>query len=299
VSVLLGDRQIPSWTILTSLSYVSMPLSTSPDVEFGAYDYAGLSQSLAGGTVGQVYFLTVQVNLPELGGEGYCSINFVAGSDSLVSYNYGMSAQYGSVNASGILKSTSYSLDLSITCSDYSGNPTDTSIAYDNVQLSVYDPSVGTNPILPVRAEGVVNNNFESGSLSPWITSSTIGRMDFAVVNGRATITYSRIHATFTSPSWIYQTLAKPAEEGQNVRIQADVFMNIPNAGTKCIAQIYAGSPVAWSVSDVASSQSWHVDVSLTLSQGSAWFYMFGSCTGTGASTSISFDNVYFTMNAF
>jgi hypothetical protein len=165
-------------------------------------------------------------------------------------------------------------------------------------QVSVYDPSIETNPIRPVAAEGLVNNNFETGTLSPWTTSSTTGRMDFTVTSGRATITYSRIDVKYTSPSWIMQTLNKAAEEGQNIRIQADVWINIPNAGTKCIAQIFAGSPTAWTSPEVGTSQFYHVDVSQTLTSGSTWFYLYGSCTGTGARTSISFDNVYFTMNA-
>jgi hypothetical protein len=299
VSVPFQELRAQSWTILTSPSYVPMPLSTSPDANWGASDYASLSQKFVGGTAGEVYFLTVQVNLPEMVGEGSCELSINAGSQAFVSYSYGISAQHGSVNASGILKSTPSSLDLSVSCSDYSGSPTDLIISFGNAQLSVYDPSIGSNPIRPVAGEALVNNAFESGTLFPWTTYSTTGRMDFSAVNGRAVITYSRIRASFTSPAWISQTLDKPAEEGQNVRIRADVYMKIPNAGTRCLAQVFFGGPAAWSINNVAATQSFHIDVSQTLTSGSQLFYLFGSCTGTGATTSISFDNVYYTVNVF
>jgi hypothetical protein len=67
-----------------------MPLSTNP--EWGTDDYATLSQSLKGATVGQNYFLTVQVNLLGLVGQGNCNINFLAGFQTLISYDYSMSA---------------------------------------------------------------------------------------------------------------------------------------------------------------------------------------------------------------
>jgi hypothetical protein len=134
-----------------------MPLSTNPDVEGGTYDYATLSQSLKGATAGQNHFLTVQVNLLGLVGQGNCNINFFAGSQTLINYDYGMSAQSGTVYASGILSDVPSSLALGVSCSDYSGSPTDISISYDDVQLSVYDSSVGTNPIQSVASEGLKN----------------------------------------------------------------------------------------------------------------------------------------------
>ena len=264
-----------------------------------AYDSAALSQTFTGATAGQAYFFTTQLNLPAKTSQGYCDVYFNAGSEILFSYNYDMSAQYRSVNTSGIFNAAPSNLELTVSCSDYSGSPTDIWASFDDVQLSVYGPLAGTSPIRPVSAEGIINNNFDSGTLSPWTTSSTTGRMDFNVVSGRAVITYSRIDVRYTSPSWIMQTLNKPSEDGQNVRIQADVWINIPNSGTTCVAQINGGSPVAWTSPTVGTSQFYHVDVSQTLTQGSTYFYLYGSCTGTGSTTSISFDNVFFTLNAF
>lgn len=210
-----------------------------------------------------------------------------------------MNAQYGSVYASGIFKTAPSTLELAVTCFDHSEAPTDVWASFDDVQLSVYNPSAGTNPIRPVAAEGLVNNNFDSGSFSPWTTDGGTGRMDFAIVAGRPVITYSRIDIRYTSPSWIMQTLGKPVEEGQNVRIRANVWINIPNGGTRCTAQVWAGQPVAWSAQDVTSSGFYPVDVLQTVTQESRWFYLYGSCTGTDKTASISFDDVYFTLNAF
>ena len=265
---------------------------------FGGYDYATLSQNIAGITAGQVYFLTVQVSLPS--SNAYCSIQFSAGSENLVSFDYG-GAQNGAVNASGIFRSVPSSLALSVNCNDWSGSAgtINTWIAFDNVQLSVYNPSAGTNPIRPVRAEGVVNNDFSSGSISPWVSDSTTGRMDFNVVDGAARMTFSRIVPQYNSPAWIYQLLNKPSEETQNVRITADVYIYVSNGATKCTAQIRGGQPVAWTVSDIATSQGYRVDVSQTLTQGSNWFYLYGNCQGTGSASYVAFDNVHFSMNDF
>jgi hypothetical protein len=153
--VLLCDPVGSTCAKLTCASYVSIPLSTNP--EWGTDDYATLSQSLEGATVGHNYFLTVQVNLLGLVGQGNCNINFLAGFQTLISYDYSMSAQSGTVYASGILSIVPSSLALGVSCSDYNPSPTDISISYDDVQLSVYDSSVGTNPIQPVASEGLKN----------------------------------------------------------------------------------------------------------------------------------------------
>jgi len=269
---------------------------------WGGNDYASLSQNLAGISAGQVYFVTAQVTLPS--SSAYCNIQFDAGTDrseNLVSFDYGTSAQNGAVNASGIFKAAPSSLVLSVNCNDYDGGSgtISTSAAFDNVQLSVYNPSIGTNPIRPMRTEGLVNNDFSTGSLSPWTTDSTSGRMDFTVTNGAARMTFARLMSQYNSPAWIMQLLAKPAEETQNVRITADVYIYVSDGATKCTAQIFAGQPVAWTATDIANSQGFRVDVSQTLTQGSQWFYLYGNCQGTGTASYVSFDNVYFSMNDF
>ena len=220
--------------MLTSISYLSTPYNTYPSAQDGVYgETATLSQALTGVFGGKVYFLTVQVSLSGMVNQGDCDILFKAGDQVLVSYNYGANAQDGLVRASGIFNTEPSRLDLSVVCSDFTGSPNDLWASFDKVQLSVYDPSIGTNPIQPVASEGVVNNNFYSGQMTPWVHYTTKpGHMDFSVIDGRAVITYGGIVAGFASPAWISQVLDKPAEAGQRVRVRADVHINIPTAGT-------------------------------------------------------------------
>jgi hypothetical protein len=264
---------------------------------------AVLSQNLNGGaTVGQVYFLTVEVNLPGLLFPEGCAIEFRADSQVILSYNYGKIAQHGPVNASGIFDNTPSNLDLSMSCADGTGSPIDTWGSFDNVQLSVYDPFTGTNPIQPAAAQVLVNNEFESGKTTPWVPYTTPDGghgMDFDVISGRAVITYSRISPSLDSPAWISQVLKTPAEVGDRVRFEADVYIEIPTAGATCSVQVFTGAPMAWTVENVVSSQTHHVDVSLTLTAGTDQFYLFSTCKGTDTTTTISFDNIYYTVNAF
>lgn len=269
-------------------------------------DYAVLSQSFDGGSAGQVYFLSVDVELPGLSSinQGTCSITFSIENQDLLVYEYGTSAQQGSVNASGILGGNPSYLDLKVNCFDYSGNEVYTHASFANVQLSVYDSSVGTNPIHPVASEGLKNNNFGSGSLLPWWTTYTMpetqGRMTFEALDGRAVVTYGGIVANSPTPAWIDQHLDKPAEVGQNIRVRAEVHIDIPTAGTgtTCTVELFSGQPKAWTVVNVDSSKTYHVDVWQTLTAGSVQFSLFSSCKGTLKTTRVSFDNVYYTVNS-
>lgn len=290
---------LPQCTDLMLIDPRYIPLSLVADdwMGFGGSDYAGLSQNIAGISAGQMYFMTVQVNIPANG--VYCNVQFQAGSEYLVSFDYGMSAQNGAVNASGILKTAPTSLTLSVYCSDYSGGSStiNTWAAFDNVQLSVYNPSAGTNPIRPVPMEALTNNDFSSG-LSPWTTYDRTGRMNFAIVNGAARVTFNKINVRYESQSYYQQVLKRPSEAGQRVRVQADVYFYIPNSGTRCWGDITVGSPFVWYLDPVTSSQAVHVDAQVVLTQGATGFTFETSCVGTGASTYVSLDNVYVTLNA-
>jgi hypothetical protein len=281
-------------TTLTSVSRIEIEMPMGDMLS----DYAVLSQSFDGGSAGQVYFLSVDVELPGLSSinQGTCGITFSIENQDLLVFKYGMSAQQGSVNASGILGGNPSHLDLKVNCDDYSGNEVYTHASFANVQLSVYNPSAGTNPIRPVAANELVNGDFEGGTMEPWETSPQ-DRVDIAVTGGMLVITYSRIDASLASGTYFGQILAQPSQVGQKIRIQADVHINIPDDGTKCTAQIWGGYPLAWSVVDVTISKNYPVDVLQTLEGGSSTFYLYGDCTGTGATTSIPFDNIRFTTN--
>lgn len=282
--------------VLTSTRYI--PLTLVPDewMGMGGYDYASLSQNVAGISAGQMYFMTAQVTLPSSG--VYCYIQFSADTENLVSFDYGMSAQNGAVNASGIFKTAPASLTLSINCNDYSGGSAtvNTWAAFDNIQLSVYNPTAGTNPIRPVPIEGLTNHDFSTG-LSPWTTYDRTGRMTFAIVDNAARVTFNKIDARYESQSYYQQVLKRPTEVGQRVRVQADVYFYVPNGGTYCWGNIYLGNPANWYLS-VTSSQAVHIDNTIVMTYGTTEFTFETSCVGTGASTYVSLDNVYVTLNA-
>lgn len=282
--------------ILINARYIPLTLVTDDLMGMGGYDYATLSQNIAGITAGQMYFMTAQVTLPP--STAYCSIQFSAGTENLLSFDYGQSAQNSAVNASGIFKTAPSTLTLSVNCNDYSNSPStiNTWAAFDNIQLSVYNPSAGTNPIRAVPFEGLMNNDFSSG-LSPWTTYDRTRRMTFAIVDSAARVTFNNIDARYESQSYYQQVMTRPSETGQRVRVQADVYFYVPNAGTYCWGNIYLGNPANWYF-EARTSQAVHVDETIVLTYGTSEFTFETSCVGTGGSTYVSLDNVYLTMNA-
>lgn len=117
--------------------------------------------------------------------------------------------------------------------------------------------------------------------------------MDFTITNGRATVTFARISAQYNSPAWIMQTIS--AQATQTYTCEADVYWTIP-AGTRCSAQIYTGNDVMWSMTDVTTSGSEHVNNVGTLTNDANYFYLYSNCQGS-ASATVQFDNVYLTLN--
>jgi hypothetical protein len=282
--------------MLTYPRYIPLALVPEEFMGFGGSDYATLSQNIAGIAAGQMYFMTAQVTLPP--STAYCNIQFSAGAENLLSFDYGQSAQNGAVNASGIFKTAPTTLTLSVYCSDYSGGSAtiNTWAAFDNIQLSVYNPSAGTNPIRPVPMEALTNNDFSTG-LSPWTTYDRTRRMTFAIIDGAARVTFNNIDARYESQSYYQQTMQRPTEIGQRVRVQADVYFYVPNGGTYCWGNIYLGNPANW-YAEARTSQAVHVDATVVMTYGTNGFTFETSCVGTGGSTYVSLDNVYVTLNA-
>jgi hypothetical protein len=198
------------------------------------------------------------------------------------------------------------------------GTGTTTSIAIDNVYYYIDEPgsvvsssssssdsststAVSTSsstpsPTGPAPIEALTNNDFSSG-LAPWTTYGPTGRSTFSIVDGAARVTFTNINADDDSSSIYEQIMTQPSQVGQRVRVQADVYFYVPNAGTYCWGNIYLGNPANWYLS-VTTSQAVHVDETIVLTYGTSEFTFETSCVGTGASTYVSVDNVYVTLNA-
>ena len=282
--------------MLIDTRYIPLALVPNDWMGFGGSDYATLSQNIAGITAGQMYFMTAQATLPP--STAYCNNQFSAGTENLLSFDYGQSAQNGAVNASGIFKTAPYTLTLSVNCNDYSGSSgtINTWAAFDNIQLSIYNPSAGSNPIRAFPVEGLTNNDFSTG-LSPWTTYDRTGRMTFGIVNSAARVTFNNIDARYESQSYYQQIMTRPSETGQRVRVQADVYFYVPNGGTYCWGNIYLGNPANWYF-EARTSQAVHVNQTIVLTYGTSEFTFETSCVGTGGSTYVSLDDVYVTLNA-
>ena len=121
--------------------------------------------------------------------------------------------------------------------------------------------------------------------------------MTFAIVDSAARVTFNNIDARYESQSYYQQVMTRPSEIGQRVRVQADVYFYVPNAGTYCWGNIYLGNPANWYF-EARTSQAVHVDETIVLTYGTSEFTFETSCVGTGGSMYVSLDNVYLTMNA-
>jgi hypothetical protein len=220
-----------------------------------------------------------------------CTVQILTGQPVAWTVENVVSSKTYHVDVWQTLTSTATQLSLFSSCT---GTLTTTSVSFDNVYYTVNavepGPSVGTEELL--------NNDFEDGTLAPWYTDvDESGSVDISVISRKAVMTYTGIITATARPSAaLYQPLAKALQVGQNVRVRADVHIDIRDA-TKCDVQILLPERV-FDVRDVSSSESYHVDTTITLSQGWPYFYLFSICAGTGTTTSVSFDNLYLTLIA-
>nr|OQO22750.1 hypothetical protein B0A51_09856 [Rachicladosporium sp. CCFEE 5018] len=230
-------------------------------------------------------------------GDG-CSLSASTDSEQLFSADYGFpSAHIGPVNASGIFKNTPSAYNVLIYCYNYDQGY-DVTPTIDNVGLSVFNPSTGTNPIRPVATQVVANPGFDGGTFNPWTTSQTSGRADFSINNGRAQVQFTRIDSRYTTPAYIEQLLGHAAEASQHVTLTGDVYINIPNGGANCIATMGTNGDQMWIVQNIVSSQTYHVNLNYTTTQAGQYMELFTTCTGTQV-CSTQFDNVMLTLNSF
>lgn len=269
-----------------------MPLSTN-----GGVDHIILSQPVIA-VPGQVWFLSayLDVNNTQTGPNTNCSVYFQTNLETLWVYSYALISQHSYVNGSGILKSAATVFQIYASCT----GSTDVTVGFKNISWVDFAPSAGSNPILPVPVQVLLNNQFSGGIFAPWITSQTTGRADFSVSSGRGTATFTRISALAPSPANISQAIV--AEAGQTYTTTADVYFTIPFGSTTiCTAIITAGDQI-WTMPAVVASlmtttQHFSVNQHGTLSQDATSFVLYATCTGNQAA-SVAFGNVYFTLNS-
>lgn len=267
----------------------------SIDLDYGKS--LSLTQILHGarGATNQAFFLTMDLNIP---GDGpSCQVYIITHQETLFFYDYAGAAKVGTVVASGILQAEVDILYALVECTGTTEFPVDETVTLDNIALSVYSQSAGTNPRTPVVRQVVINSDFESGDYAPWMIDSTVmPRVTFGVVNGRATITYSQISNTATSPAWFKQIVSPATESGQWIRFRADVFVNAFPAATRCSIAIYLTDRTLFSVDNVVTSVL-NVDQTVLMNGGENNLQLWASCTGTGTNTNVQFDNVLLELN--
>ena len=114
---------------------------------------------------------------------------------------------------------------------------------------------------------------------------------DAQAVNGQAVMTPSS-NQPVTLEQYFTSTF------GQNVHLQADVDISIVGSDT-CTVSLTSGynGQVFWTT-QVSASETDHVDQQFTLATPAMRFDLTVNRGGNGQS-SVAFDNVYFTLNAF
>jgi hypothetical protein len=244
----------------------------------------------------------VFVNIGEAGTS--CFVLIMSSDDSFWRKESIVSSQNFHVDVTIILKYATPMVSLFFGCN---GDGTSTYVAFDNVYYYVdVPPSTSASattvtstptPTVPARRQLITNNDFSSGSLAPWTEVRYSDYSDPVVVeDGRAIARIPRIVTTNWAQGSFDQTLygLSSADIGKLATVQADVYVNIAAAGSKCFVQIYSVDDNFWRSGDILSSQTFHVDSQITLQYASAGVSVFWGCYGTGTTTSVAIDNLYY-----
>jgi hypothetical protein len=147
------------------------------------------------------------------------------------------------------------------------------------------------------RRQLIVNNNFESGSFSPWTEVRYSDLSDpVTVEDGRAIARIPRIVTTNYAQGSFDQQLPSlsQADIGKLATVQADVYVNIADVGSHCYLQIYSVDDLFWSSGDTTASQTFHIDNQITLQYASPGISVYWACYGSGTTTSVAIDNLYY-----
>jgi len=245
------------------------------------------SQSINGVAAGDLYYIAAEVNLPGYSSE--CFIEMRAGGEILLrrQFSYGQQALCGAFYASGLFGSAAAEFSFAYSCNNDGMDALETWAAFDNVALFIYPTTPTTNPPLVAR-QLLVNNDFPIDDLSPWVSEREDSGVTLGVVDGRATMEYT----TSTSQAGLYQMLTSDVENGQSVRVQIDIYVDITSAGTSCTTHVWSGEEV-WVVETIKTEQ-YSVDVRRELPLGASFIYVYTQCTGPAT---VAFDNAYLTVN--
>ena len=187
------------------------------------------------------------------------------------------------------------------------GLGTTTTIAIDNVYYYVDVPASAPTsataetstptPTVAARRQLITNGDFASGSLTPWTGTNYSSYSDPIVLeDGRAIARIPRIVSTnWALGSFDQQLYGLSSNDiGKLATVQADVYVNIADAGSKCFVKVYSVDDDFWSSGDIFSSQTFHVDSQITLKVASAAISVYWGCYGTGTTTSVAIDNLYY-----
>jgi len=244
----------------------------------------------------------VVVNVGEPGTS--CFVSIISSDDSFWRKEGITTSQTFHVDETIVLKYATPLVTLFFGCN---GDGTSTYIAFDNLYYYVdVPPSTSTSatietstptPTVPARRQLITNNDFASGSFAPWTSIKYSDYSDPVVVeDGRAIARIPRIVSKNWAQGSFDQTLYElsSSDIGKLATVQADVYVNIAEAGSKCFIKIDSVDDNFWNSGEILSSQTFHVDSQTTLKYASAGVTVYWGCYGTGTTTSIAIDNLYY-----
>lgn len=296
------------FSVINGAANLSLPLSQS-GTPFGSSDSAYLQQPISA-KAGQNFF--VQLNygytlnhnssLSSQAGQVVCSIIVSTDGDTPVSLS--LTSRSGALNvaqfpsyASGVLSSDASYLRTEFSCN----GGQDASFALNSISFKTFDPSIGTNVIVPEMKQELQNTQFtDNGSIAPWTITITNDP------NNNGTASPGSFEMCLP-PQQQYEcigTLSQPVpliELAQPYRVQGHIDVNIPNnAGTCNVLMGMSNNPPIWQQTNVTSSQGFDVDITSdsvgTDSQDFIGVQAF--CTSTTVTMCITLSNVALTYNA-
>lgn len=253
---------------------------------------ATLGQSISGATSGTPWYLSVRFTSRGYGGDG-CYVEFGTDLERITTRYYGYNdpmPSTGTIYASGAFYGSPTWFYISFVCESGGSSPIERRQA-EQVWASFDDLSL--TYALPVPEQLLINNDFNSGSVDPWITQSSDGRSTFSLIDGTLAVTSSDGNMN----AYAYQILSKRPSAGQAVRLQADVYLTIPDPSGSCSLTVTAGYSSIYQATNLDSTQHLVIDTRTVVEGGDPYFIIYLNCAGSAGPATIALDNVYLTLN--